>query len=53
MDLETFMNKTDFKDTVLTIYDEYGTCNIDMEFEELPGLIVSLTIKEEGDMEDE
>lgn len=53
MDLENFMNKTDFKDTVLEIYDEIGLCSIDMEFDELPGLVVTLSIKEEGVDEDE
>ena len=53
MTLEERMNASCFKDVVLEIYDTAGTCRIDMGFDELPGIVVSLTIIEEGDMEDE
>lgn len=51
--LENIMDNNCFKDTVLKVYDEFGECGIDMTFDEIPGMIVSLYIQDERNIEED
>lgn len=52
VNLEHIVNSRSFKDTVLEVYDEIGECAIEMEFDELPGMRVTLSIEDERNIED-